>query len=375
MTDLDRIVESDAAARRFVERGVPSAEYLLEAIREKKHEATGRLENILLEIRDPTLVALYAPLLAGEDLERSDDVLLGLRLLAGTRDPSAVPHLVRYLSTKERFWRDRAASALAEMALAEAREPLLSYADELLEDRGSLGALADRCAREWEMRPLRALIDVAVGLARLGDQQLAFVPIELATHAWPPRTDRFEQLAIRIEASHALRHVVGSGLVAAIDACVRGREIETARNGAFAAFLVGTADVIPILLAAGKRRDHELRNNAPIWLHRLLANDADYEEMTPAARARWVRPIPPGVVYRCGHARDEREVIELLRSEHARDAFEELSITLGEMPASRLIDVREQKEELHARAVARAQRFPATPGALRRHGREFAVPS
>jgi hypothetical protein len=375
MPTLARIVESDAVARRFVERGIGSAELLLDAIRQKKHEATGRLENILLDVRDPGLVELYAPLLRGDDLERSDDVLLGLRLLAGTRDPRAVPHLVEYLANADRFWRDRAASALADMAIDEGRGPLLAYASELLPDRKALGALADRCARDYEMRPLRALIDVAVGLARLGDQQLAFVPIALATHAFPPRTERIEQHAIRIEATHALRHVVGDGLVAAIDACVRGREIEPARNAAFAAFLVGSSDVVPILLAAGKRRDHELQNNAPIWLHRLFAPDDEYEEMKPAARAKWVRPIAPGVVYRCGHPRDEREVIDLLLTEHARDAYRELSITLGDLGASRLLDVREQKKELHARAVARSREHPATPGALRRHGHELPMPA
>ncbi len=220
------------------------------------------------------------------------------------------------------------------------------------------------------MRPLRALIDIAVGLARLGDHQLAFVPIALIEHEYPKRTDRFEQQMVRIEAARALRHVVGPGLEEAIAACVLGREVEAARHGAFAAFLVGTAPMVPLLVAAAKRRDHELQNNAPIWLHRMFERDASYEERTPRARAKWLAAqptIPEGVVFRSGKPRVEEEVVELLRGEYASDALRELSITLGDFAASRLLDARDQKD-LYARARARLAEHPAQPGALRRHG-------
>lgn len=375
---LARILTSQRAAHTFAQGGLPAAEELLDAIRNKKHEALGYLENVLVEVRAPELVDLYAPLLDRRDLEDADDVFLGLRLLGATHDARAVPRLVRYLADEARLWRDRAAMALADLALPEAREPMLAYARELLPEPSpkALGALADRCARDYEMRPLRALIAIAVGLARLGDHRLSFVPITLIDHEYPKRTDRFEQLAVRIEASHALRHVVGEGLLSAIAACIRGREVEAARNGMFAAFLVGTAEVVPLLVEAAKKRDHVLRNDAPIYLHRLFARDEDYEERSPAARAKWLagRVIPAGVVFRMGNPREERDVIELLRGEYAGDALRELSITLGEFGASSLLDAREQKD-LRERALSRLASHPAATGTLRRHGIAQPIPS
>jgi hypothetical protein len=374
---LATILRSERDAHRFAQRGVPAAEELLEAIRKKKHEALGYLENVLIDIRAPELVDLYAPLVEVDDLESSDDVFLGLRLLGATRDPRAVPHLVRYLGDPSRRWRDRAATALARMALPEGRDPLLAYAGELLpeQDAGGIGALADRCATDYEMRPLRALIDIAKGFARLGDHRFAFVPFALIDHVYPKRTDRFEQTMVRADAAHAIRHVVGEGLLGAIASCIRGREIEAARHGAFAAFLVGTAEMVPLLVEASKKRDHELRSNAPIWLHRLFAPDGAYEEMKPAARAKWLaaREIPSGVVYRAGKPREESELIALLGTENARDALRELSVTLGDLDESRLLDPREQSD-LGERARARLGRFPARSGTLRRHGLECAIP-
>ena len=144
---------------------------------------------------------------------------------------------------------------------------------------------------------------------------------------------------------------------------MRGREVEAARNGAFAAFLVGTAEVVPILVDAAKKRDHELRNNAPIWLQRLFARDQDYEELSSRARAKWLgaqREIPTGVVFRMGKPRDERELVELLRGDLADDARKELEITLGDFGASRLQSAREQCD-LYERARA-ARRSPGASG-------------
>jgi len=367
---IAKLLKSGRAAHAFVQGGLPAAEELLDAIRKKKHEALGYLENVLVAIRASGLAELYAPLLAKEDLDDADDVLLGLRLLGATHDPRALTLLVRYLEDSERMWRDRAAAAIAELAFPTGAPHLVAYARELLPD-GDVAALADRCARDYEMRPLRALIAVAIGLARVGDHSLAFVPISLVTHTYPKRTDRFEQLAVRIEAAEALQHVVGPGLYDAIAACIRGREVEAARHGAFAAFLLGTRKMVPLLIEAAKKRDHELKANAPIWLHRLFARDDAYEEMPLARRIKQLGEIPDGVVYRMGKPREERDVIELLRTELAHDALRELSITLGDLSALSVIDARDQPE-LYRRAVERLAAHPAEPGSLRRHG--FAIP-
>jgi hypothetical protein len=364
---LASIFQSPSSALEFVARGYPAAEELLEAIRSEKHVAVGQLEGLLVAIRAPALVDLYAPLIARDDRGEARDVLLGLRLLGATADERALPHLVGYLEDRGRLWRDRAAVAIAELAVPAGRAALVAHARELLGD-DDLPSLADRCAREYEMRPLRALIEIAIGLARLGDHSLAYVPITLVSHRYPRRTDRIEQMAVRIEAASALKHVVGDGLRDAIAACIRGGEVEAARHGAFAAFLVGTRAMVPLLVEAGRKRDHELRNNAPIWLHRLFARDGEYRERSASARAKWLaaQEFPEGVVLRMGKPRDEREVVELLKTPFAHDALRELSITLGDLGALRDFDARDQPV-LHRRALERLAEGSAEPGILRRH--------
>ncbi|MGZ3422141.1 MAG: hypothetical protein ACXVEE_29995 [Polyangiales bacterium] len=366
---LDALLKSPKRAHAYAQQGLASAEVLLDAIRNERHPAIGYLENVLFEVRAPELVELYAPLLASEE-----DVLLGMRALAATRDPRALPHLVKCLRDPEHAWRDRAAAAIATLAVPAGAAPLLEYARELLPsfDEASVHALADRCAIDWEMRPLRAAIAMAVGLARLGDHRLAVVPITLVEHEYPKRTDRIEQLAVRIEAASALRHVVGPGLSRAIAACIRGRDVECARSGAFAAFLVGTEPMVSLLVEATKKRDHELKNNAPIWLHRLFAHDERYEEKTPRALRSFLeeRPhIPEGVSFRMGKPRDERDVVELLAGDLASDALAELRITLG-LEASTLLDARYQPQLMtQARALVAAR--PLAEGCLHRHGHAF----
>lgn len=78
-------------------------------------------------------------------------------------------------------------------------------------------------------------------------------------------------------------------------------------------------------------------------------------------------------MFRTGRPRVEEDVVELLRGEYARDALRELSITLGDFGASRLLDARDQKD-LYARARARLAEHPAQPGALRRHGVDLRAP-
>jgi len=374
--------ERARAAFELTREGAPAVKLLLEAILAKSDPAVGYLESVLMETRCPEAVDLYAELLDRDDLESFEAVGLGLRALGATRDPRATPHLARYLEDRTRLWRDEAARALGELRDPKAHAPLLAYTAEIVGERvdaNAVRALADRCARDYEMRPIRALVAMSIGLGRLGDQALAVVPITLVGHTFPRRTDREDAIAVRIEAAYALRHVVGKGLVGAMGRAIVDREPEIKRAGAYAAFLLGTEPCVELLASAAASRDPVLRCSAPIWVHRIFAKDEEVEETSAAAFRHWLakRPtIPDGVTFRMGKPRDEADVVELLGTNaYADEALAELRITIGDdFGASLLVEARDQRELLpRARRVVRETPLP--PGSLVRHGRVFTAPT
>jgi HEAT repeat protein len=219
---IARVGSSDdkgTAAARLVLIGADAVGPLLEELRGAEPDRVAPLAQTVSRIRVGGALRLLEPLARDPDyrvapaaiaaigFSRSSDAFRVLAELLG----GATPH------------RDRVVRALGELGDPRGRELLTAEAVKLVadpQDAAALAAVTLQAREDEDPSSLRSYIAIGVALAKLGDHALAYPIGALSGHDRAEEQDP-ESYIVRLEATHALRILVGpqvyGHLVAALD--------------------------------------------------------------------------------------------------------------------------------------------------------------
>jgi hypothetical protein len=332
-----------AAAARLVELGMPVVPHVVEAIRATGDWPSATLLGVIPRIRVKALVPYMLELIGEKETYLP---LMAFRALAKSKDSRALAPLLKEFQdeTNTKTMRGGAADALGELGDLRA-VPALLRAVRDIERRGEL--------KGYPALAVRAV----VALARLGNHELARIPISLAVG---------RDAAARRQAASALKSVVGPGIFEVSKRLLRGRDYELRSEAVDALFYLGLPESIELFISALRAEEED-----PDFADKLRdrINDLTGQRFTFATEDEEIRgwwrehqhEFVPLVCHRHGKPIEVRKLVSLLKTKERGWRywlFEELRIITGEDFGL----VPEIEAERQADAVARAEAWARKQG-------------
>lgn len=369
------------ASNRLSELGHEALDAVIGELRSGEQRYWSLWWNIILDMSDPAVVPALVPLLTEKDNVHVQTVAYDVMSRKGGE--GAFEALVAALG--QRRFRDAAIRALGDLGDVRAIEPLRQQVGKLLEgdfDRDAVRRLADAARAEQYMGDLRMLVSLVASLARLGDQSLGHVVLELAAFDRDSPPDESEAYLVRAEAVAAMCHVVVPGMRDTLVTALQDPVPDVREPAIRTSLLLGdprfvehwiasTADPMRDLAAAALQAIRDLTGRDP-------AGIGSVREADPLRLESWwsktMRAFGERVVYRLGKPLHIPDLFPLLND---RGVFEDVRAELRCItgvdfaPAVVPFWALDLDGESRARAWWQENHSRFEPGGLYRHGRRY----
>lgn len=246
--------EGAQAATALVGLGAAAVPAILDAVRDAPFAQVERLIAVLRRMKAPQVLD---SLVQGLSAPEAEVALAVFETLGRWKDARPLRPLVDALGHPVHA--RMAIQALGRLGDPGAIEPLRKVASEQLAgvlEPETLEAHLTTLKEEGDWSPLELVLEAAVALARLGRQDLAHVPIRVATLGRDAE-DCDEVTPLRIQASSALKSIVAPGAFDAAVAALEDPDAEVRNNALTATLLMGSVEAVPHWLARISSGDSE----------------------------------------------------------------------------------------------------------------------
>jgi HEAT repeat protein len=310
--------EGTSASARLISLGAVAVLPVVEEIRRSPLDQVRVFSGILVRMRDPEAFPIIVSLLKDENPSVK---LAAYEALGSLKDARALQPLLDSLSDPGNleFTRGLAARTLGELGELRAREGLLQAARELVGAAAAVRGFAevDRwTAEEADEDRLRLAIEIAVAMAKLGDQTMSPVVTSIVTG----RQEAPEESIIRSAAVRALTYVVGPGVFPTLRAALRSSDPELRGEAVDPLRYLGVVEAVGELIKAVRDEYESIAGNAFASIYDITGEWPDGKHSTEDVEreelARWWtlrrRRFRPGICYRLGKPIQLSPIIELL---------------------------------------------------------------